>query len=127
MKKAAFGIVIRVRNLTSCKAFYRDILDLGEPVLDSSYRVEFGRGDFSLLLEKLPWDAPLPPASARIAWLYNGGSAELIRKKMNDYGYPVSPSPVSSDKGDGEFIRFEDPEGNPFYVPAGQPEKLEGE
>ena len=125
MKKAAFGIVIRVRNLTSCKAFYRDILDLGEPVLDSSYRVEFAQGDFSLLLEKVPWETPLPPVSARTAWFFNGGSAEIICKKMNDYGYPVPPAPVNADKGGGVFSRFEDPEGNPFYVPAEWPEKTE--
>ena len=121
MKKAAFGIIIRVRNLTSCKAFYRDILDLGEPMLDSSYRVVFAEGDFSLQLEKLPWEAPLPPASSRIAWFFNRGSAGLICKKMNDYGYPVPPVPVNVDKGGMIFSRFEDPEGNPFYVPAEPP------
>ena len=118
MKKSGFGIVIRVRNLTSCKAFYRDILELGDPVLDSSYRVQFVQGDFSLLLEKVPWETPLPPVSARTEWFFSGGSSGIIGKKMIDYGYPVPSVPVNADKGGDVFSRFEDPEGNPFYVPA---------
>ena len=125
MKKASFGIVIRVRNLTSCKAFYRDILDLGDPVLDSSYRVVFIQGDFSLLLEKVPWETPLAPVSSRTAWFFRDGSAEAIRKKMNDYGYPAPLSPVNADKGGDVFRRFEDPEGNPFYVPAERSDPFE--
>ena len=118
MKNTAFGIVIRVKNLTSCKAFYRDILNLGDPVLDSNFRVEFFQDGFSLLLEKVPWDTPLAPGSARVAWFFCGGSAESIREKMNDYGYPVPLAPVQADKGGKVLCRFEDPEGNPFYVPA---------
>ena len=128
MEKSGFGIWIRVRNLASCKAFYRDILDLGEPVLDGSYRVVFIQGDFSLLLEKVPWETPLSPVSSRTAWFFTRGSSEAIRKKMTDYGYPIPPIPVNADRGGYVFRRFEDPEGNPFYVPddpAEQPERSE--
>ena len=102
--------------------FHRDILDLGEPVLDGSYRVVFIQGDFSLLLEKVPWETPLSPVSSRTAWFFTRGSSEAIRKKMTDYGYPIPPIPVNADRGGYVFRRFEDPEGNPFYVPTSVPE-----
>ena len=117
MKKTAFGIVLKVKNLPACRAFYRDILDLGEPVLDSSFRVEFRFGEvFSLILEKDPWENVLPPPAERVAWFFADGDAETIRKRMTDYGYPA-PSDVSCDAKAGmPLCHFVDPEGNPFYV-----------
>ena len=118
MKKTAFGIVIKVKNLTACKAFYRDILDLGEPVLDSSFRVEVRFEEtFSLFLEKAPWDVSQSPVSARCAWFFGSGDAELIRHKMKAYGYPAS-AVTSTAEADIPFCRFTDPDGNPFYVPV---------
>ncbi|MBQ9337038.1 MAG: VOC family protein [Lentisphaeria bacterium] len=119
MKKTAFGIVLKVKNLPACRAFYRDILELGEPVLDSSFRAEFRFGEiFSLILEKDPWETVLPAPTERVAWLYAAGNAETIRKRMTEYGYPA-PESVSADaKGGMALCRFCDPEGNPFYVPA---------
>lgn len=104
-----------VKNLTVCKAFYRDILELGDPVLDSSFRVEFKAGDsFSLILEKSPFDVPLSPAG-RTSWLLNSGNAEKIRERMHRCGYPV-PGRTCLEKAGKALCRFTDPEGNPFYV-----------
>lgn len=119
------GIVIKVRNLTVCKAFYRDILGLGDPVLDSNFRVEFQcGGSFSLILEKTPWDEPQQPGSDRIIWLYQSADARTIWTKMVSYGFPVPD--LSEVVRNGErFCRFADPEGNPFYVPADAVETAE--
>ena len=118
MKKTRFGIVIKVNNLTSCKAFYRDILDLGDPVLDSNFRVEFQCGDsFSLVLEKSPWDAPLPAVSNRVVWLYEYADAKSVWTKMVSYGFQI-PNLTEAIVNGERFCRFTDPEGNPFYVPA---------
>lgn len=118
MQKTGFGIVIKVKNLTVCKAFYRDILDLGNPVLDSSFQVEFQKGNsFSLLLEKQVWDQP--PSSSRISWLFYEGDLEMIRKKMHVYGYPDPDGILTADYDKGTVLcRFSDPEGNSFYVPV---------
>ena len=119
MKKTAFGIVLKVKNLPACRAFYRDILELGEPVLDSSFRVEFRFGDiFSLILEKDPWETVLPPPGERVAWLYAAGNAETVRRRMTDYGYTVPDADEPGDKAGMALCRFCDPEGNPFYVPT---------
>jgi catechol 2,3-dioxygenase-like lactoylglutathione lyase family enzyme len=122
MENKKTGIVIKVKNLTSCKAFYRDILELGNPVLDSNFRVEFQCGSsFFLILEKTPWDEPLQPASDRIIWLYQAADAKTVWSKMISYGFPVPE--LSEMVANGERLcRFADPEGNPFYVPSGIPE-----
>ena len=52
MRSAKFGIVLRVRDLTKCRAFYRDVLDLGNPVIDSNFQSVFDLGgDSSLCLQ----------------------------------------------------------------------------
>ena len=112
------GIVIKVRNLTVCKAFYRDILGLGDPVLDSNFRVEFQSGSFSLILDKSPWDEPQQPVSNRIIWLYRSADARKIWTKMVSYGFHMPD--LTEVVANGERLcRFADPEGNPFYVPIG--------
>ena len=117
MDKKRIGIVIKVKNLTSCKAFYRDVLELGEPVLDSNFRVEFQVGDsFCLTLEKNPWETVLPAASGRVSWFFDE-DAETIRSRMKAYGYAVPKLPDTEKKGE-VFCWFTDPEGNPFYVAA---------
>ena len=119
MKKKHFGIVIKVKNLTTCKVFYRDVLGLGDPVLDSNFRVEFQINDsFCLILEKTPYEAVLPRASGRISWLFDT-DAGTIRDRLKAYGYAVPELPETEQKGEA-FCRFADPEGNPFYVTAGK-------
>ena len=44
MDTKIFGVVVRVRNLELCRAFYRDVLDLWTPLLDSNFWVEFRLG-----------------------------------------------------------------------------------
>ena len=53
MKNSLFGVIIKVNDINLCRRFYRDILNLGDPVVDSSFCVEFQVSkDFSLTLEK---------------------------------------------------------------------------
>ena len=116
MKKKRFGIVIQVKNLTSCKAFYRDVLELGDPVMDSNFRVVFQIGEsFRLTLEKSPWDAELPAASERISWLCSE-NAQILCRRMKDYGYPIPDVSGTAEKNGWLYCRFTDPEGNPFYA-----------
>lgn len=119
MENNNFGIVIKVRNLTACKAFYRDILGLGDPVQDSNFRVEFRCGEaFSIFLEKNMWDEPVRmPSSGSISWFFNRGDAKIIQEKMRLYGFSGS-SWVVENKAGKSLCRFTDPEGNAFYVPA---------
>ena len=112
------GVVIKVKNLTRSKAFYRDILGLGDPVMDSNFRVEFRCGEaFSLFLEKNLWEEPELCCSRSVSWFYSAGKAREIQEKMQTYGFTDSDLIVEN-KGGRAFCRFSDPEGNAFYVPA---------
>ena len=105
MENKKTGLVIKVKNLTSCKAFYRDILELGNPVLDSNFRVEFQCGNsFSLVLEKTPWDEPLQPVSDRIIWLHQMADAKTVWTKMVSYGFPVPNLSEVVAKGNGYAV-----------------------
>lgn len=114
MEKIISGVLIKVKNLSLCKAFYRDVLELGEPVLNSSFLTEFRISDsFSLFLERDEW-AEIPSVSGRVSW-FCPGNADRIRKNLADYGYPA-PAPVCSEKAGIQFCRFSDPEGNEILI-----------
>ena len=118
------GIVIKVKNLTRSKAFYRDILGLGEPVLDSNFMVEVRCGDgFSLFLEKNLWEEPEVCAPRSVSWFYGAGNAREIQQKMRTYGFADSDDLIVENKTGRPFCRFTDPEGNAFYVPAPEDKK----
>ena len=118
------GIVIKVKNLTRSKVFYRDILGLGHPVLDSNFRVEFRcRDGFSLFLEKDLWEEPERYSPRAVAWFYDGANAREIQEKMRTYGFADSDELIVENKTGRAFCRFSDPEGNAFYVPAPESDK----
>ena len=108
------SILIRVTNLETCRAFYRDILGLGAPMLDSNFWVEFQLGNTSLCLEKADWSEKLPPKSARVSWMLTVESLENFSTMMQKYGYAEGTD--SSDRLGFPVKIFADPEGNPFYV-----------
>lgn len=116
MNKNLFGIVIKVRDLELCRNFYRNILELGQPVMDSSFQVEFKAGGSSLILVRKSWDCPLPQHSERIAWYFSAGNPDHIREKIFACGYRSVCT--ISEKAGREMVMFTDPEGNPFYVPG---------
>ena len=41
MKKTCYGVILKVKNLPLCKGFYKNILSLGDPAIDSSFMCEF--------------------------------------------------------------------------------------
>jgi len=41
MNATRFGLILKVNDLDACRIFYRDLLQLGEPVLDSTFAVVY--------------------------------------------------------------------------------------
>jgi len=110
----AFGIVIKVNDLDICRTFYRDLLDLGEPSLDSSFAVRFTPADnFFLVLEKV--SAPfLEHASAATSWSFECDDIQALSKRLDASGYaPLTPLRGSCRT---DFYRGRDPENNVFLV-----------
>ena len=110
--QAAF--LVRVSNLDSCRSFYRDVIGLGSPVMDSGCWVEFRSGGVSVLLEKCEWGERVPPASGRVSLMLTVDSIEAFSKRMTDAGYPEGAD--SADRFGYRVKCCSDPEGNLFYV-----------
>ena len=103
-------IVIRVRDLDGCRIFYRDVLELGDPVSDSGFSSTFALNDgLMLTLEKN--DAPfLEHASNATLWRFAVADFEKFRKHLADAGCELVEDPS------GGSWRGSDPEGNMFLV-----------
>ena len=110
MKKDFVEIVVRVNDLDSCRIFYREVLQLGDPVLDSGLLASFRiAGAAMLTLEKT--DAPfLVHAGAATTWRFGVTDLDALRERMQYGGYELKKDPS------GDFWRGTDPEGNVFLV-----------
>ena len=110
MKKNFVEVVIRVNDLDSCRIFYREVLQLGDPVLDSGFIASFRLSDTAMLtLEKT--DAQfLEHAGAATTWRIGVADLEALRERMEYGGYELKMDPSC------DFWRGTDPEGNVFLV-----------
>ncbi len=115
MRSAKFGIVLRVRDLTKCRAFYRDVLDLGNPVIDSNFQSVFALGgDSSLCLQTEDSGDSMPAAAGRMALVLIPEDAESIAERLESGGWTVR-SREKGAPGSG-VLECRDPEGNLFYI-----------
>jgi len=115
MNRQLHGIVIRVENLEICRAFYRDILQLGNPVMDSNFWVEFKlRDESSLFLEKMDEQVRASAARNRFSWIYDVEDTNALIDRLSDYGYESTTTRTV--QAGYSLIKFYDPEGNSFYV-----------
>jgi len=115
MENLIYGIAVKVRNLDLARAFYRDALDLGSPLMDSNFWVEFRLGDSaSLVLEKVLDDEMLPDPVGRISWIFKTDEVEAIVARLRKFGY--EPKFEEQERIGVKVYEFRDPEGNPFLV-----------
>ncbi len=116
MHPAEFGIVLRVRDLTKCRAFYRDVLDLGNPVIDSNFQSVFAIGEeSSLCLEADTTAAALSGQDdARMALVLIPEDPEGVAERLESGGWTLrSRKEEHSSSG---VLECRDPEGNRFYL-----------
>lgn len=114
VNKIQAAFLVRVSNLDSCRTFYRDVVGLGAPVMDSGCWVEFRSGGTTIFLEKCEWGEKVPPASGRIALMLTVDSIAAFSKRLSDAGYPESAD--SADRFGFRVKCCSDPDGNLFYV-----------
>jgi len=120
MKNSLFGVIIKVNNIDLCRNFYRNVLNLGNPVIDSSFVVEFQiNNDFFLMLEKT--DARfLEHESSATSWSYRVDNIEELLYRSRLHGYKLNMEKRSHE---GEILyRCQDPEKNIFYIFNNAPE-----
>lgn len=112
MKKSRFAIIIKVRNIDLCRYFYQAIIGLGEPIVNSSFWVEFKAGnDCSLILEQCCTEQA---EIQNVSWKFLIPDLVLLKERLIDYG---CESPLEIKEFNGETLMgFRDPEGNYFYI-----------
>lgn len=123
MENNLFGVIIKVHDIDVCRSFYRDVLNLGDPVLDSNFWVEFKTASgFALALEKSSASF-LEHESSATTWLCQVKNLEVIKERLKEHGFQVQ---IDSTMRMGEpLCRCLDPENNVFYIfeePANLPE-----
>lgn len=121
MKNSSFGVIIKVNNIDICRNFYRNVLNLGDPVSDSSFFVEFQINDnFFLMLEKT--DARfLEHESSAVSWSCEVKSITDVSYNARLHGYQLN---MNKRTHEGEVLyRCQDPEKNIFYLFSDEDEK----
>ena len=113
MENSLFAVIIKVKNLDICRSFYRDILDLGEPVLDSNFWVEFKQPcGFTLVLEKV--ERKNTSDSDNMVWGCQIENIDAIVSRLDEYGYHIGLE--KAHRIGVDFYICHDPEGNVFYL-----------
>ena len=114
MKFSRFGLLIRVNDLPVCRSFYRDMLHLGDPVLDSAFTVEFALPGQMILRLEQNHSPSLEHASSAASWILECEEPQKLFDELAYAGYNVEMREEARDSG--YYFRGEDPEGNFFYV-----------
>ena len=108
------GVLIRVANLDQQRIFYRELLMLGNPVVDSAFWVEFSAPDGTRIILEKSEAAYLEHEVSATTLVLATPLQEKIRKELEIHNYPITADEKAHP---GEvFYRGQDPEGNVFYL-----------
>ncbi len=111
------SLVLTVADIAAERAFYRDIVGLGEPVMNSNVWVEFKLdGGASFCLEQADSSkASLPPHS-RTEFLFFVDSLDEFEKHYRSSGIKDAPEGIPCEQVGFHAVQYPDPEGNLFRV-----------
>ena len=112
--RAGSGVLIRVKDLKTQRYFYRDILKLGEPSVDSDFWVEFSAPDGSRIILEKSEASYLEHLASATTLVLSTPHLNEIRQVMCSHKYHISEE-LKLHPGEA-FYRGEDPEGNIFYL-----------
>jgi len=111
------SFVLAVSDLGAERAFYRDVVGLGDPVLNSNVWVEFDLGNgCSFCLEKpAPGKTPAQP-NGRTSFLFLVDSVAEFDKRYREYGFGGESADIPCEHLGMHARQYPDPEGNLFRV-----------
>ena len=117
MTPRSISLVLTVADIAAERTFYRDVVGLGEPVMNSNVWVEFKLdGGASFCLEQAaPNKAPVPPHS-RIEFLFFVDSLDAFEERYRAFDIPGANEGGPCDQTGIRAVQYSDPEGNLFRV-----------
>ena len=111
------SFVLTVSDLGAERAFYRDVVGLGDPVLNSNVWVEFDLGDgSSFCLEKTVPGKAVPPQNGRSSFLFLVDSVDEFDKRDREHGFDGESVGIPCEHFGMHARQYPDPEGNLFRV-----------
>ncbi|MCH2207083.1 MAG: VOC family protein [Lentisphaerales bacterium] len=111
MDDRSYGVIISVSDLDQARVFYRDILGLGSPVVDSNHWIEFQLGNGLILGVRSQTKADKQKDSS-IMWVYYTPEFEDVKNRLIDANFeplriPAPPVGLKSEiYADAEGNRF---------------------
>ena len=108
------GVLIRVADLDQQRIFYRELLMLGNPLVDSAFWVEFAAPDGTRIILEKSEAAYLEHEVSATTLVLSTPHLEKIRAELALHNYQITAGEKAHP---GEvFYRGQDPEGNVFYL-----------
>ena len=115
--KARINLVLQVADIAAERAFYRDVVGLGEPVMNSNVWVEFKLdGGSSFCLEQVAPNKPHLPPHGRTEFLFVVDSLDEFEKRYRSHGPADPPEGLPCGQLGIHAVQYPDPEGNLFRV-----------
>ncbi len=114
MQKSLNGIIIKVRDVGLCSNFYKNMLELGNPIIDSNFWVEFKCPNGMPLVLELAKEEDILHQNSNICWFHTIDNVQNFIKKLLNYG--IYAEEVIEYKLNEKIYKFKDPEGNVFAV-----------
>jgi len=115
-----FNLVLQVADIAAERTFYRDVVGLGEPVMNSNVWVEFKLGNgASFCLEQAAPNTPPTPPHGRTQFLFFVDSLDEFGKRYRAQGGDA-PEGVPCGQMGIHALQYPDPEGNLFRVTDNQ-------
>ena len=108
--------VLSVADIAVERAFYRDVVGLGEPVMNSNVWVEFRIGGCSFCLEQAAPNKPSLPPHGRTEFLFFVDSLDAFEKRYRSQKGTDAPEGVPCGQVGIHAVQYPDPEGNLFRV-----------
>ncbi len=111
------SFLLSVADIAAQRAFYRDVVGLGEPVMNSNVWVEFKLdGGSSFCLEQASPNKPHLPPHGRTEFLFVVDSLDEFEKRYRSHCHEDAPEGIPCGQMGIHAVQYPDPEGNLFRV-----------